>query len=41
MFEAVEFPTGVTDLNSGLTDVNRNALSHFRLKLKNEDEFED
>lgn len=30
MFEAVEFPTGISDLNTGLTNVDRNALSHFR-----------
>lgn len=34
MLEAVEFPAGVSDLNTGLTDVNRNALSHFPEKKK-------
>lgn len=29
MFEAVEFPTGISDLNTGLTNVDRNALSSF------------
>ena len=33
MFEAVELPTSVTDLDTGLTDVDWNALSHFRLIL--------
>lgn len=36
MLEAVEFPAGVSDLNTGLTDVNRNALSHFPEKKKKE-----
>ena len=30
VFEAVELPAGVSDLDPGLTDVDRNALSHFR-----------
>ena len=30
MLEAVEFPAGISDLNTGLTNVDRNALSHFR-----------
>jgi hypothetical protein len=29
VLEAVEFPTGVTDLDSGLSDVDRDTLSHF------------
>lgn len=44
MFEAVKFPASVSDLNTGLTDVNRDALPHGRwwidlrrLKLKNVD----
>jgi hypothetical protein len=37
MLEAVKFPAGISDLNTGLTDVDRNALSHF-LGLK---EFEE
>jgi len=28
MFEAVEFPTGVTDLDTSLTDMNTNNFSH-------------
>jgi hypothetical protein len=40
MLEAVEFPARIADLNTGLTDVDRNALSHFlrdlrRLKERN------
>lgn len=30
MLKTVEFPAIVTDLNPGLTNVDRNALSHFR-----------
>ena len=30
MLEAVKFPGIIADLNSGLTDVDWNALSHFR-----------
>lgn len=33
MFEAVKFPASVSDLNTGLTDVDRDALSHFRRRL--------
>lgn len=29
VLEAVEFPTGIADLNPGLTDVDRDALPHF------------
>jgi hypothetical protein len=29
VLQAVEFPTGITDLDSGLSDVNRDTLSHF------------
>jgi hypothetical protein len=29
VLEAVEFPAGVTDLDSGLSDVDRDTLSHF------------
>mgnify|MGYP004721907797 CR=1 FL=1 len=29
VFEAVEFPASIADLNASLSDVNRNALSHF------------
>ena len=29
MLEAVKFPASIADLNTGLTDVDRNALSHF------------
>jgi len=29
VLEAVEFPTGVTDLDTGLSDVDRDTLSHF------------
>lgn len=29
MLEAVKFPASITDLNTGLTDVNADALSHF------------
>ena len=35
MLEAVKFPAGISDLNTGLADVDRDALSHFRcLKRK-------
>ena len=30
MLEAVKFPGSIADLNTSLTDVDRNALSHFR-----------
>jgi len=30
MFETVKLPAGVSDLDTGLADVDRNALSHFR-----------
>ena len=30
MLEAVELPAGVADLDTGLSDVDRNALSHLR-----------
>lgn len=30
MFEAVEFPACIADLDTGLANVNRNALSHLR-----------
>ena len=30
MLEAVKFPGSIADLNTGLTDVDRNALSHFK-----------
>lgn len=29
MLEAVEFPAGIADLDTGLADVDWNALSHF------------
>jgi len=29
VLEAVEFPTGITDLDTGLSDVDRDTLSHF------------
>jgi hypothetical protein len=29
MFETVKLPAGVTDLNTGLTDVNTDDFSHF------------
>ena len=29
MFKAVEFPAGITHLDTGLTDVDWDALSHF------------
>lgn len=28
MLQAVKFPAGIADLNTGLTNVNGNALSH-------------
>ena len=34
MFEAVELPAGISDLDTGLTDVDRNALSHFLGKIE-------
>jgi hypothetical protein len=30
VLQAVEFPAGISDLNTSLTNVDRNALSHFR-----------
>ena len=30
MLEVVKFPGSIADVNTGLTDVDRNALSHFR-----------
>ena len=33
MFKAVEFPAGITHLDTGLTDVDWDALSHFWLIL--------
>ena len=30
MLKAVKLPTGVSDLDTGLTDVDRDALPHFR-----------
>ena len=32
MLEAVKFPARIADLDTGLTDVDRDALSHFRRK---------
>lgn len=32
MLEAVKFPTGIADLDTGLTNVDGNALSHFLRK---------
>jgi len=32
VFEAVEFPAGVTHLDSGLADMNGDDFSHFGLK---------
>lgn len=29
MLEAVQLPAGISDLDTGLTDVDRNALPHF------------
>lgn len=34
VLEAVEFPAGISDLDTGLTDVDWNALSHFLGKIK-------
>lgn len=34
MFKAVELPASVSDLDTGLTNVDRNALSHFRLEMR-------
>jgi hypothetical protein len=31
MFEAIELPTGVAHLDSGLTDMDGKAFSHFEL----------
>ncbi|MDF5361655.1 hypothetical protein P3687_25370, partial [Vibrio parahaemolyticus] len=30
VFKAIEFPAGVSDLDTGLTNVDRDALSHFQ-----------
>ena len=32
MLEAVKFPAGIANLNTGLADVDRDALSHFSLR---------
>jgi len=34
MFKAEKFPTGVTDLDTGLTNVDRNYFSHVLLKIR-------
>lgn len=34
MFEAIKLPASISDLDSGLTDMDRNALSHFRRRWK-------
>ena len=34
MFKAIEFPAGIADLNTGLANVDWNALSHFRFQKK-------
>lgn len=34
MLKAIKFPASIPDLNAGLTDVNGNALSHFRRKRR-------
>jgi hypothetical protein len=31
MLEAVKFPAGISDLDTGLTNVNRDALPHFQI----------
>jgi hypothetical protein len=36
VFEAVKLPASIADLNTGLTNVNRNALSHFLSKHKDQ-----
>lgn len=30
VFKAVKLPAGIADLDTGLSNVNRNALPHFR-----------
>ena len=37
MLEAVELPASVSDLDTGLTDVDRDTLSHFRSKKLDEE----
>jgi hypothetical protein len=34
VFETVEFPAGISDLDTGLTNVDWNALSHFLGKIE-------
>lgn len=34
VLEAVKFPAGIPDLNTGLTNVNGDALSHFRWRWR-------
>ena len=41
MFEAVELPAGVSDLDTSLTDVDRDALPPFRLEIRWEDDEEE
>jgi hypothetical protein len=33
MFQAVQLPTGITDLNTGLANVDRNTFTHFAVFL--------
>lgn len=33
VLEAVKFPARIADLDTGLTDVDRNALPHFRIDI--------
>ena len=41
MLEAVKLPTRVSDLDTSLTDVDRDALPHFRLEIRREDDDEE
>lgn len=34
MFQTVQFPAGITDLDSGLSDVDRDTFTHFGLRLE-------
>jgi hypothetical protein len=35
VLEAVKFPARIADLDTGLTDVDGNALPHFRIEISN------
>jgi len=34
MFESVQFPAGITDLNTSLTNMERDNLTHFYVEIR-------